>query len=172
MSICILCGEKVQPSDDFSRFSQYIRIEGSIASISIYCADHQHIFPSPFCAGNPDIAQYLEGQPRDPYSDYFPTMESIIRNAFSRFQVEIQILQLVGQIIEQVSAGIIRLSGSVVKDGVLFVPYRRGGGYYFLDPESPILLTDAFQKPVHFFKGPVSDLEELEKHLKSWHADS
>lgn len=88
MSQCDKCGRVVPSSNDVVYFDSMLDFMHGHAPVSLF-GQSRHLLPvkegeEVVCIGSPSRAQYLEGQPRDPRSEwaYKPEREALYRKAW------------------------------------------------------------------------------------------
>lgn len=84
---CDKCGERVPNHNDVVMFKSYAKIATGAAC---FFGQARHLLPvvrdeKVVCEGSPELAQYLEGQPRDaqPGSTYDQALEAPYRAAYA-----------------------------------------------------------------------------------------
>lgn len=80
--VCRTCGEPVSKNDDAISLLLLLT-----ANPSFIIEQAQHLLPNAGCPGYPDLAQYLEGQPRT--SDYNPAIRDKVRFAHEMLKLHV-----------------------------------------------------------------------------------
>lgn len=87
---CAICGFDVPPRNDAVRLELLAKFHDKSLAV-VFSTRSRHLFPvihgnKRVCKGTPDMAQYLEGQPRDFSSPYDPKKETPLREAFKKMR--------------------------------------------------------------------------------------
>jgi len=194
------CGKPVEPNNDLAQLLNLTPHFENIRKANYEPGTSQHILPVGECPGTPWVAQYLTDQPLAEGEKYDSYLESILRLGYQRltgqmflchppettitipicdaFPLQVRHLDLVVEILDLASVvikfnqeGVLHLEKSVVKDGILYVPFLNK--YYVLDPETfAIFVSDSVGGATLSYEGQVSNLEELKTALEDWIANS
>lgn len=89
---CDKCGLPV-PNENDAVLLKLLTIFPSRSVVTLFSTRPRHLLPvvhgrREICKGTPEVAQYLEGQPRDYSCLYDPRKEVILRTAFKKMREE------------------------------------------------------------------------------------
>jgi len=87
---CNKCGLEVLPEND-AVLLELTAIYSGQSVVVLFSNRPRHLFPvvhgtRVVCKGSPEMAQYLEGQPRDYSYLYDPGKEAVLREAFKKMR--------------------------------------------------------------------------------------